>query len=88
MRRERIEYFKNNRLHDKPVLYRRYDSGNIGGDRMKDTNIIDTEELQSCIVEGFTSESTIEFYDISKEEYYKTVNSKKNITTKIGKNSQ
>ena len=52
-----------------------------------DTNYVDTNELKDCLSEGFTPESTMSFYDISKEEYEKTLNSEKNIKTLIGINS-
>ena len=51
-----------------------------------ESNYVDTEELQSCLADS-EPEETIKFYDISKEEYERVVNSKVNIKTKIGKNS-
>ena len=51
------------------------------------TNSVGTEELNSSLIEGFTPKSTMKFYDISKEEYHRVVNSESEVSTKIGKNS-
>jgi len=48
---------------------------------------VDTDELNECLVEGFSPKSTRECYDITKKEYDRVVNSKTNIKTKLGKDS-
>ena len=50
-------------------------------------NLVDTEELKECLGEGFTPESTMKCYDISKNDYDRIINSKANISVKMGKDS-
>ena len=50
------------------------------------SNYVDTEELKSCLGDSSPKE-TIKFYDISKEDYDKVINSKRNIKVRIGKKS-
>ena len=51
-----------------------------------EANYVDTDELQSCLADS-EPKDTIKFYDISKEDYDRVVNSKTNIKVRIGKNS-
>jgi hypothetical protein len=53
---------------------------------MLETNYVDRDELVSCL-DTFTSKQSIKFYDISKEEYDRVINSKRNARVKIGRKS-
>ena len=50
-------------------------------------NYVDRNELKQCIIDGSSPSSSIRFYDISKEDYVRVINSKRNIGVKIGKRS-
>jgi hypothetical protein len=50
-------------------------------------NYVDRNELRQSIDDGSSPSSSRRFYDLSKEVYDKVINSKRNISVKIGKNS-
>ena len=54
-------------------------------DDLTDGQHVDTEELKGCLEEGFTPESTMHVYGISKKEYDRAINSPKNIHIKMSK---
>ena len=54
---------------------------------MIDGEHVDTQELKSCLADGFTSISTRQAYGISKKEYDRVINSKKNIRTEMSKDA-